>query len=251
MTPGSSNSDTGNETVEDGIPVSLLDAIQQLLDERKELERFMEENCSRLGQIREEIREERARGEKDWREQLEALRQERDAFRQQSEGMTEQLKTAQLNLALAGEEMNELRSQLEQQRKHRAEAGQLLEAIQAELGRREEQRKSEAARMEQLEKEHAELLELMRGFETLEADLQQQQEAIRQEREALSQQRTQAGGSTVSGTTPVNRLTSLANQRLLAFLCKHCGAKLQAKERLAGLAMRCTNCNKMCPVPRS
>lgn len=220
-----------HETVEEAIPLSVMDAIQQLIEERKELEQFMEQNCLQLTELREQVRAETVTAEKDWRQQVETLRSERDTARQE-------LRTAQVELKLSTDELGQVRLHLEQMRRQSAELHRLLDTMREEVARREQERCAESDRYQQVAKEHAELMEMMQGFEQLEAELHQQQEAVRKEREALIQERLQTAGSAgASSAQPLSRSPAPigGDPRRLTFQCKHCGgSRLEARESDAG-----------------
>jgi DNA repair exonuclease SbcCD ATPase subunit len=225
------------EPVEDAITLSVLDAIQQLIEEREGLEQFVQQNFARLNDLREKVRGDTTGGEIELRHQVESMRVERDLALAQIEVLNHDLRQARLNEQLAVDELGQVRAQAEQQRRQTAEFQRLLGALRDELARKEETHRAEIERFAGMAKEHAELMEVVQGFEQLETELRQEQEAVRKERERLQ------SGSGV-------RAPAAASPGFLDFTCKYCGTKLQAKEHLAGLVTRCSQCAKMAPVPK-
>ena len=212
----------------------VLDTLGQVIRERKEWEAFVEQSCVRLTAMREEVRSERA-ADHNWQEKVQAIQAERDAAHQEIDNLKRQLQGLQIELNLATEELSQVRVQSDQQRRQSADLQQLLEAMKNDIARRDEDR-SELQRLQAMAQEHAELVEIVQGVEQLEAELRQQQEAVRRERESL-----QSAGQNRNGAT---------RPGFLHFPCKHCGGNLEAKEHLAGLVTRCSHCSKMAPVPK-
>jgi hypothetical protein len=225
------------DSVDDAITLSVLDAVEQLIQERAALEQFAEEKYARLTQLREELR---AQGV--------AATSERDAALAQVVSLTEELKRAKLSEQLATDELAQLRQQHEQQRRQTVELQRLLDVLREEVAREEREQAGELSRTTQLERENAELKEILQDFEQAEAELRQEQEALRKERERLGVSAPNGPSAVAPPTGP--SIIVVGDQRFIAFACKHCSGKLQAKEHLAGLVMRCTKCSKMAPVPR-
>lgn len=226
------------DPVDDAITLSVLDAIQQLIEEREGLEQFVQQNFARLNELREQVRGETAGGEKELHQQVESMRVERDLALAQVESLTHDLRQARLSEQLAIDELGQARAEAEQNRRHSAEFQRLLSALRDDIAKKEQTHRAELERYAGMAKEHAELMEVVSGFEQLEAELRQEQEAVRKERERL-----QSAGSGV-------RAPAATPPGFLDFTCKYCGTKLQAKEHLAGLVTRCSQCAKMAPVPK-
>jgi hypothetical protein len=224
------------DSVEDAITLSVLDAVEQLIQERTALEQFAEEKYTRLTQLREELRAEGA-----------AVTTERDTALAQIAILTAELKAAKLNEELANDELTQLRKQHEQQRRQTVELQRLLDVLREEVAREEREQRGQIENTSQLARENAELKEILQNFEQAEAELRQEQEAVRKERERLG---LPPGQFPAAPSTNGPGIVVVGDQRFISFACKHCGGRLQAKEHLAGLVTRCTGCSKMAPVPK-
>lgn len=250
MPPAEGDDVPSVEMVDEAITLSVLDAIQQLIDERKEMERFMEEKCAGLVELREQVRAEGTTAGEELRQQIDALRRERDAALTQVDTLTRELRRVKLGEQLAADELEQAKQQAEQQRRHSAEFQRLLDTLREQLAREMQEHRAATERYTLLEKEHAEMKDLLQGLEQAEAELRQEQEAVRKERERLQGSSSGKFTAVMPASSSPNISIGPGDQKFLNFMCKHCGAKLQAKEHLAGLVTRCSQCTKMAPVPK-
>lgn len=262
-------------------PANLVQAIERLLDERKQVERFADENYRRLTELREAIRAENAsdtanaaieglRAEleaarkevSDVRQQLVALQSEHDAAFGAIAELEREAAQLRTQLNLLGSERDQLQQQMAQRTRQSADFEELLEAMVAEIGQREAavhaQRTDFEAERSRFEEELKGLRDRVGGaenpeemasmIEQVEAEIRQQQEALQRERQTLANERAEL--EKWRRSQPGAPAGPAPDPTMIQFDCKHCSRALQVKMRLAGLATRCTHCGKMSPVPK-
>jgi hypothetical protein len=222
------------DTVHDTGSFPLGDIIQQLTGMRGELEKFAEQNHARLTEMREKVRTDAASVSADLVEQLQLTQAERDAVRQHVECLKEEARRLQVERDLAVDQAAELRQRFEQQQVQNVQFDRVLQTLKDELEKREQELRAERSRYVRLEQEHAKLLEGVDGGERVEAEIRQ-----RRDREAPVRE-----PQTTTQPSP-------PGLRLVNFSCKQCGASLQATERRAGLVMKCSQCGRVVPVPKT
>jgi chromosome segregation ATPase len=269
-------------------PAPLMHAIQRLLEERKQLEVYAEETYTKLNQLREEIRTEKAANNPPEQAELERVRNQVQELQTQLEQRGREASQLRVERDTIGDELAQVRQQVEHRNRQSAEFEELIQALVAEVGQREEaaftQRKQfdeECQRLgdelkagQEREQELSEHLskaretankalqsetegrdqdEVAAMIEQVEAEIREQQEAIRKEREALQQERAQLEAwrqQHVTSASSESPESPVVDPRFINFTCKHCSGAMQAKKWLAGLVSKCPNCGKMAPVPK-
>lgn len=142
------------------VPLPTMQAIQQLMAERKELEQFAQESYARLNQLRELIREENAAADavrtntnaqekvelERLRTQVRELETQLDAARTTSASAVSHL---HVERDLIRDELAQCKQQVENQAQQGAEFEKLLEALVQEVGQREEAAASQRRHFEE------------------------------------------------------------------------------------------------------
>lgn len=265
-------------------PAPMMQAIQQLMEERKRIDAFAQETYSKLNELRESIRAEYT-GDPG---QVEQLRSELAEARVINAQLEREARQARGERDLFGNELAQLKQQLSQQAQQAAEFEELLQALVVEVGQREEaahglrvhfeaeadrlhaeiktlqeqevslneqmsKARETANKVVQGEQEGGELGDMAAMIEQVEAEIREQQEALRKERQALANDRAELEKWRRSqvGAPPSSAGSTPSDPSMLIFDCKHCQRALQVKTWLAGLVTKCTHCGKMSPVPKS
>jgi DNA repair exonuclease SbcCD ATPase subunit len=264
----------------------MMQAIQQVMEERKRIEVFAQESYARLNELRNALRAERA-AEAAQLAQLRADLAEAHNVGEQLEREARQVRTER---DLLTNELSQLKLQLAHQARQAVEFDELLQALVVEVGQREDAayaqrvrfdaeadrlreeiktlQEREASQNEQLSKaretankavqsepdgsEGGDAAEMAAMIEQVEAEIREQQEALRKERQALTNDRAELEKWRRSqiGAPPPSAGAPLSDSNMLLFDCKHCHKALQVKSWLAGLVTKCTHCGKMSPVPK-
>jgi hypothetical protein len=268
-------------------PVSMMQAIQQVMEERQRIEAFAQESYGRLNELRDSLRAERAAEAA----QLAQLRADLAESQNVGESLEREARQARSERDLLNNELGQLKLQLAHQARQFGEFDELLQALVVEVGQREEAayaqrvhfdaeadrlreeikhlQEHEASLNEQLSKaretankavqsepqeggEGGDMADMAAMIEQVEAEIREQQEALRKERQALMNDRAELEKWRRSqmGAPPPSEGVAPVDPNMLLFDCKHCHKALQVKHWLAGLVTKCTHCSKMSPVPK-
>ncbi|OAI42227.1 hypothetical protein AYO40_01845 [Planctomycetaceae bacterium SCGC AG-212-D15] len=266
-------------------PAPLMHAIERLLEERKNLEQYASETYSKLTQLREDIRQEKAAGNPPELAEIERLKNQVQELQTQLDQRSREADQLRVERDTFGDELAQSKQQVEHRNRQGAEFEELIQALVAEVGQREEaayaQRmhfEEEARRIQeelkatqdreaslneqlskaretankavQAEAESGDHAEVAAMIEQVEAEIREQQEALRRDREALARERSELEAWRQKFGASAGGEPPPADPRLISFACKHCNGALQAKKWLAGLVTKCTHCGKMAPVPK-
>jgi chromosome segregation ATPase len=155
------------------------------------------------------------------------------------EGFQQKADEARTHHAPVLAEVADLQQHVALQRQELADRDRMIMALKQELAQQKQEALALQSQSGEIAQERAELAETLHAVEELEARVKRDKEAIDREREQLSRERDVAA--------PAAR--SPARAAFLTFNCKRCGAQLEAKERFAGLATKCTACARMTPIP--
>lgn len=268
-------------------PVPIMQAIQQLMEERKRIEAFAQESYARLSELRESIRAEYTGVPG----QIEQLRGDLAEARGLNAQLEREARQGRGERDLLANELAQLKQQLAHQARQAGEFEELLIALVQEVGQREEaahvqrvrfdaeaerlraeiktfeereaslndqlskarETANKAVQGEQAEQGGGEMADMAAMIEQVEAEIREQQEALRKERQALANDRAELEKWRRSqvGAPPSSAGPTLSDPSMLIFDCKHCKRALQVKTWLAGLVTKCTHCGKMSPVPKT
>lgn len=195
-----------DETMKSSSTFSIMEAIQQLIAERKQVDGVAQESYERLNQLREAVRAEKAAAEAElqkrqqelqgpqaeleqlrkqvqgFQPQLDQLRHERDVAQSEMQALTaraqeeagsfrNQLEQLRIERDIAADEAAQLRHQLDQQRNQAGDFETLLNKLQEEIALQQQQ---QLGNSEQLKQENAQLAEQLKSSQEQEQTLREQ-----------------------------------------------------------------------------
>lgn len=256
--PGSPEAKPAAGSAAPAAPPAAKAPMDDLIEERKRLEKYTEEQYARLNRLRELLRSEKAELETELQKRRAQLERE-GPWAEEIKQLRDQLHELQQGFQQSEEERDNLKAQVQT-----LQGGQKL---QQELDKVRRERDAARAQVQQLNQKHEEFkreadhtaAQLRQQLEYVEEELAQQEQEVAAERQRMNEQMKQLEQQVTEiqerergqkETAPKRNATVNMPIQRVVFGCR-CGQKLRAIEKMVGMSVKCPKCGQESTVPKS